>query len=133
MYRAALITTALAASCAAHAADSCAVQAASLLSQGKSDELAAWFKAPGPDAARSLTQLAGELGKIDEVSALKQQSAGKSMRKSVTSAGLPSDYAFEGSWAAAMTQKQGRVEFQAAAEPGSACKLLALHVHTSVK
>lgn len=118
---------------AAHAADSCAVQAVRLISQGKTEELQAWFKAPTAEVAQGLRQVAAELGRIDRVSALPHQSTGSSIRTSIASFGLPPKYSFDGSWATAASEKIGRVEFQASVEQGSSCKLLALHVHKYVK
>jgi len=112
-----------------HAADSCAVQAARLISQGQTEELTTWFTAPSVEVARGLKQVALELGRIEEISALDHQSPGSSARTSVVSSRLASTYAFEGSWAKATTEKLGRVEFQASVAAGSSCELLALHVH----
>ena len=129
MLRKLAVFAAVTLSCAAHAADSCAVQAVSLISQGKTDELQAWFKTPSAEVARGLKQIAVELGRIDGVSALAHQSSGSSIRTSIVSPGLSPKYSFDGSWATATTEKFAHVEFQASVEAGSSCKLLALHVH----
>jgi hypothetical protein len=115
---------------ASHAADSCALEAARRASQGQFSELAAMFAEPKDSVglARSLEQLARPLGSIDEVLPLSRQTAGVSARRSVALASLPASYPFEGSWALAITRGGARYEFQASSEPGSSCKLLALHV-----
>jgi hypothetical protein len=133
MLRMVILFAALAVSCASHAADSCAVQAVHLISQGKTEELTAWFKAPSVEVARGLEKISLDLGHIDEVFALAHQSPGTSVRTSIVSSGLPSKYSFEGSWAMATSEKLGRVEFQASVDAGSSCKLLALHVHKYLK
>lgn len=115
-------------SIASHASDSCAVQATRLVSQEKWTELSAMFTAPDEGLVRSLAQLASKLGPIDEVRPLPHQTVGVSIQQSVVSATLPASYKFEGSWALALTRRGERYEIQAASEPGSPCRLLALHL-----
>jgi|GEM_PF-3799615 len=129
MFRAIVVIVGVMVSCTSYAIESCAVQAARLISQGKTAELSGRFIVPGPEVARGLATLADELGSMGEVSPLPQPSAGKSVRKSVAIPGLPARISFDGSWAAATTRRGERIEFQASSEPGSDCRLLALHVH----
>jgi hypothetical protein len=109
------------------------VQAARLIAQGKTSELSALFKSPSVEIARGLAQLAADLGTIHTVTSLSHQSAGNSIRQSVAIASLPAGYSFDGSWAVATMRNGEQVEIQASAEPGSSCRLLALHVHKYLK
>lgn len=86
------------------------------------------FTAPGEDVSRGLVQLASYVGPIEVVLPNSRQIDGSYTRKSVAVASLPSNYKFDGSWAVATTGSGGRYEFQASSEPGSSCRLLALHV-----
>ncbi|WP_273600002.1 hypothetical protein [Roseateles albus] len=128
MIRSLLLFAGLAVSGATYAVDSCAVQAIRLMSQGRLSELSAMFTAPGEDVARGLAQLASFVGPIEAVLPLSRQTDGVYIRKSVAVDSLPSSYKFDGSWAVATSGSGGRFEFQASSEPGSSCKLFALHV-----
>lgn len=120
----------LATSFAAHAAESCAVQAARLMAQEKFVELSGMFTLPSEGIARDLAQLSVTVGPIEKVLPLARQSAGESVRQTVAVPTLAANYQFDGSWAVATTRNGARFEFQASSESGSPCKLLALHVGT---
>lgn len=111
------------------AAESCAMQAAVLLSQGKQAELATRFKGTDPTVAAGMARLAMDLGRVDSVTPIARLSEGKTSRLAVSAPGLPSSYAFEGTWAAAQSQNLGRIELQAAVVPDGKCTLLSLQVH----
>lgn len=128
MIRFLLLLSGLAVSGASHAVDSCAVQATRLMSQGKLSELSSMFTAPGENVARGLVQLASYVGPIEAVLPLSRQTDGTYIRRSVAVASLPSNHKFDGSWAVATTGSGERYEFQASSEPGSSCRLFALHV-----
>jgi hypothetical protein len=128
MKRCSVLLACLLASPFAAAQSSCAVQAATLMSQQRLGELAGMFAAPSETLAQSLAQWAGSAGAINEVVPASGQSAGRTVRRSVTLSDLPDRYAFDGSWAVLVTQAGERVVLQASAQPSSRCKLLALHV-----
>lgn len=115
-------------SAASLASESCAVRATQLLAEGKNAELSAWFKSPAPDTLARLQKAAAELGSLGRIEPASSQRPGRFTRRSVVSENLPFSYPFEGSWADAVSSKLGSVQIQASVEPGSACRLLALHI-----
>lgn len=128
MKRCIVLSLGLLISFAANAADSCAVQSARLLSQGKVSDLAKMFAKPGDAVSQSLERIAAEIGSVRKVLPAKHASAGESARQSVAAEGLPASYAFDGSWAVIVTKAGERFQLQASAEPKSSCKLLAIHL-----
>lgn len=109
--------------------ESCAVRATKLLSAGKISELAMWFKVPAEDAATKLKEAAEYLGPLEHIVEAKGPRSGVTARTSVLSKSLPSQYSFDGSWADAISNKVGPVQIQISSETGSACSVLALHIH----
>ena len=129
-----LLITLLVAVCSVSLAkESCAVHAAQLLSKGRSAELLAWFKAPASDTATRLKEASEYLGSLERIAPALSQHTGHVNRRSVSSKDLPSGYAFDGSWADAVSSKVGPVQIQASTELGSTCRLLALHIDTQNK
>lgn len=112
------------------AADSCAMQAAHRLSQGQFNDLAAMFAEPKDSVslARALEDLARPLGSVQELIPQPRQTAGLSARRSVAPTALRASDPFEASWALAINHSGVRYELQASSQPGTSCKLLALHV-----
>lgn len=117
----------------AFAEDSCAVQAARLMSPDRVKDLAGMFTAPSEAVSRSLAQLVSTVGPIDQVAAASTQPAGRTVRRSVAVSPLPNPYRFEGSWAVAVSKTGVRYVLQASAEPSSRCRLLAVHVDVAAK
>lgn len=129
MKRCIVLSLGLLISFAANAADSCAVQSARLLSQGKVSDLAKMLANQGDDAvSQSLERIAAEISPVKKVLPAKHASAGESTRQSVAIEGLPASYAFDGSWAVIVTKTGERFQLQASSEPKSPCKLLAIHL-----
>lgn len=128
MKRCIVLSLGLLISFAANAADSCAVQSARLLSQGKVSDLAKMFGNQGDAVSQSLERIAAEIGPVKKVLPAKHASAGESTRQSVAIEGLPASYAFDGSWAVIVTKAGERFQLQASSEPKSFCKLLAIHL-----
>ncbi len=123
-----LFVASMAASAAAQAGDSCAVQAASLMAQSRLSELAAMFVEPSESIERGLAQLFATIGPIETVAPLPHATSGATIRKSVALTSLPSSDLFQGNWARLTTPSGQTFEIQASAKQGSDCRLLALHV-----
>lgn len=106
------------------------MQAAHLLSQGQFNDLAAMFAEPknSVNLARALEDLARPLGAVQELIPQPRQTAGLSARRSVAPTSLQADDPFEASWALAINHSGVRYELQASSQPGTSCKLLAVHV-----
>jgi hypothetical protein len=106
------------------------MQAAHRLSQGQFNELAAMFAEPKDSVslAQALEDLARPLGSVQELIPQPRQTAGLSARRSVAPTSLQAGDPFEASWALAISHSGVRYELQASSQPGTSCKLLALHV-----
>lgn len=115
------------------AGESCAVRLAQMLSAGNSKELVTWFKVPADDAAARLQEAVELFGTLERIMPATNPSDGNTTRVSIQSKHLPDPYAFEGSWASAISSKAGPVRIQASSEIGSTCRLLALHIDRSTK
>lgn len=110
------------------AAESCAMQAARLLTEHRFAALAGMFAESDERLVPALAQMAAELGPVESLTPLSRQTPVASVRHALALASLPSAYAFAGSWAAISTSSGQGYEVQAASRPGSDCRLLALHL-----
>lgn len=112
------------------AEESCGVRAVSLLSAGKTGELAALF-ANQAQVAEPLQRMAERLGKVSRVEEVSMARFAEHQRVSIQSKDLPSSYQYQGHWINARSETLGAVQFHITRVPESACSLLALHMDTA--
>ncbi len=110
---------------------SCGLHAAGLLSSGKTQELSALFAEP-PEVVAPLQSMVNDLGKISDVQESSKPRFAQHKRVSVQAKNPAASLQYHGYWINALSEKLGPVQFHFASAPGSACKLLAVHLDIEI-
>lgn len=128
MRRFALLAACCVASAGAAASDSCVMHIARLLSAGETVELAALFATSGAKLVLALEDLARDAGLLSDLRETPAPAFTRFRRHSVPTIGDVSSYDYQGHWIDARARDGSAVQLHLAVQPGSTCKLLALHL-----